>query len=154
MSEVSMTDQRSGAPARQNDGLRHKLELRLSVIEGSAVRVDDLSRRSGGASRETWSFRATSASRAPRKLILRRDPPSEPRLDQMKREAIAIAAAGRHGVPGPGLVDWSSPSEVLDSPYLTVTFVEGETIARRILRDPEFGRRAKCWRQISDERSR
>jgi aminoglycoside phosphotransferase (APT) family kinase protein len=56
----------------------------------------------------------------------------------MAREAAAIAAAGHAGVTVPRLVDSSTNPAVLGAPYLITEHVDGETIARRLLRDPQY----------------
>jgi aminoglycoside phosphotransferase (APT) family kinase protein len=43
------------------------------------VTIEDLTRLSGGASRETWSFDAVGAGGSRTELVLRRDPPGFPR---------------------------------------------------------------------------
>lgn len=118
--------------------LAKRVESRLSTIGFVDAAITGLERLSGGASRQTWAFEMTSARQPPRKLILRRDPLGEPRPEQMALEARAIALAGQHGVPVPKIVDSSSDSSVLGSPYLIMSHVAGETIARRILRDDAY----------------
>ena len=100
---------------------------------GASVAIDALQRLSGGASRETWSFTAGG-----RDLILRRDPPGRPGLDgSMHTEADAMRACGRAGLLVPDvLVD--DDGRVLGTAGLVMARVEGETLARRILRDDEF----------------
>jgi aminoglycoside phosphotransferase (APT) family kinase protein len=92
-----------------------------------ATRVDGLRRLSGGASRETWSFTADG-----RALILRRDPPGALRKG-MTMEAALLPAAAAAGVPVPEVVasgdDW-----------IVMEHVDGETIARKILRDDEYAK--------------
>jgi aminoglycoside phosphotransferase (APT) family kinase protein len=105
------------------------LARRLSTVFGSEVTIDGLTRLTGGASRETWSFEADS-----RKLVLRRDPPGMDRPGGMAREAAAIAAAARMTVPVPRLVD----AGVLETPYLITEYVAGETIARKLLREDRY----------------
>lgn len=97
------------------------------------VDVEDLQRLSGGASRETWSFRA-----AGRDLILRRDPPGRPGIDgSMRVEADAMRACARAGLAVPEvLVD--DDGSTLGTAGLVMGRVEGETLARKILRDDEF----------------
>jgi aminoglycoside phosphotransferase (APT) family kinase protein len=56
----------------------------------------------------------------------------------MAREAAAIAVAGRAGVAVPQLVDSGIDPAVLGAPYLISEHVDGETIARRLLRDPQY----------------
>lgn len=112
--------------------------VRLGSLGWGAGPVEGLERLSGGASRQTWSFRAIDPTGRRVRLILRRDPPSEPRPQKMALEARAIQLAGTHGVPVPELVDSSSDASVLGSPYLLMSHVDGETIARRILREPQY----------------
>ena len=88
--------------------------------------VTDVERMLGGASRETWALR-----RDGRALVLRRDPPGAPRGGGMAREAAVIQAARMAGVPAPEVIA-SGPD------YLVMQRLEGETIARRILRDDTF----------------
>jgi aminoglycoside phosphotransferase (APT) family kinase protein len=73
----------------------------------------------GGASRDTWAFEDGE-----RPLIYRRGA-------GVGREAVAIQAATRAGVPEPQVIAFSKDWAVLER-------VEGETIARRILRDEQF----------------
>ncbi|WP_185995897.1 phosphotransferase family protein [Nocardioides campestrisoli] len=115
-----------------------RLEDRLDALLGVGHRVTGLRRVSGGASRQTWALTVRSADGEEQGLVLRRDPPTEPRPEEMAREAIALRAARRHGVPGPDLVDAGTDTDVLGAPYLLMTFVPGETIARKILRDDRY----------------
>lgn len=119
-------------------GLAELLARRLSVVFGSAVEVTELCRLTGGASRETWSFTATPAAGPSRRLVLRRDPPGLPEPDGMAREAAVLTAASRAGVPVPELVDHGADPATVGAPYLISRHVEGETIARRLLRDPQY----------------
>lgn len=108
--------------------------------------MSDLRRLSGGASRETWSFVLDGT----RRLILRRDPPKAPKSG-MTREAALFRAAAAAGVPVPDLVDASDDPEVLGSAFLVMVHVDGETIPRKILRDPEFAEaRPKLARQCGE----
>lgn len=100
------------------------------------VEVCELERLSGGASRETWSLVATLPSGQRRRLVLRRDPAGEPRPEVVVREAGALAVAAIRGVPEPELIAWSSTPDELGAAYILMDHVPGETIARRILRDP------------------
>jgi aminoglycoside phosphotransferase (APT) family kinase protein len=109
------------------------LARRLSVVFGCEVTIDRLTRLTGGASRETWSFEADS-----RHLVLRRDPPGMDRPEGMAREAAAITAAARLAVPVPRLVDAGSDPAVLGTPYLITEYVAGETIARKLLREDQY----------------
>lgn len=111
---------------------------RLATLLGGPVRVSGLRRLTGGASRETWSFEAAPERGPARRLVLRRDPPGAARDGRMAREAAAVPAAGRAGVPVAALVDHGTDDAVVGSPYLISEHVEGETIARRLLRDDRY----------------
>jgi aminoglycoside phosphotransferase (APT) family kinase protein len=109
-----------------------ELEKQLAVRLGADV--EGLHRLTGGASRETWSFTAGGE-----RLILRRDPPSgEHRPAGMALEALSIAAAERAGVPVPHLVDHGTDPAIVGAPFLITRHVDGETIARRLLRDERY----------------
>jgi aminoglycoside phosphotransferase (APT) family kinase protein len=106
-------------------------------LVGSAC-VEDLTRLSGGASKETWSFDAVGDDGTRTGLILRRDPagrPGEP--GALDREAAAISLAYGAGLPVPEMLI-CSPGRSLGTPGMVMRRVEGETIARRILRDERF----------------
>lgn len=95
--------------------------------------VHDLERLSGGASRETWAFRAGE-----RQLILRRDPPGRAGdFGSMALEAAAIRAAAAAGLSVPEVVAVDG-GERLGTAGLVMSRVEGETVARRILREESF----------------
>ncbi|MEY3691675.1 MAG: hypothetical protein RJB57_1331, partial [Actinomycetota bacterium] len=99
------------------------------VLDGA--QVGSLVRLSGGASRETWSFTADG-----RALVLQRQRDGAAR--GMGSEAEVLRAARAGGVPVPELVVDGSASTALGNPFLVVAAVEGETIARKILRDDRF----------------
>ena len=102
-------------------------------------RIEGLSRLTGGASRETWSFDAVDpTSGARQELILRRDPPGAPR-GQMELEARLLRAAASAGVPVPTVrAAGAAGSNRMDTSYMVMDRIAGETIARRILRDPQY----------------
>lgn len=104
--------------------LNDELEVRLGG------EVEGLRRLSGGASRETWSFDLRRADGSVEALILRRDPPGAVKAG-MRQEAALLAAADAAGVPVPRVLDADDTSIVMER-------IDGETIPRRILRDPEY----------------
>ncbi len=104
---------------------------------GTAVEVTDLRRLSGGASRETWSFDATRPDGVVLPLILRRDPPGATKAG-MRLEAALLSAAGAAGVVVPGVITATDDPQVLGSSFLIMDRIEGETIARKLLRDDEY----------------
>ena len=124
------------------DGLAAALTAVLRDATGDATVVATApARLSGGASRETWAFDTTSEGGATEELILRRDPPGATRvgLGGMGMEARLLAAARRAGVPVPRLIVASDDHDPLGAPFIIMERVSGETIPRRILRDPAYG---------------
>jgi aminoglycoside phosphotransferase (APT) family kinase protein len=111
--------------------LREALAAAAAGHYGHPVEIDGPRPLLGGSSRELWSFDAlVGAERHP--LVLRRDPPGVEDPAAQEREAQALAAAGRHGVPVPALL-WRQ-----DGGGMVMQRLEGEAIARRILRDERF----------------
>ena len=108
---------------------------RLASVLG-ADRIDGLRQLSGGASRETWSFVAVVGSGIHRSLILQRQRAGSER--DIAVEAAAVRAAGADGVPVAEIVASSTDPDALGAPFMILTEVPGETIARRILRDERF----------------
>ncbi|HEY0399095.1 MAG TPA: phosphotransferase, partial [Acidimicrobiia bacterium] len=95
--------------------------------------VDGLERLSGGASRETWAFTADG-----RELILRRDPPGRAAdFGSMGLEAAAIRAASAAGLAVPEVLVVDDGGR-LGTAGMVMARVDGETVARRILREPGF----------------
>ncbi|MFM8531682.1 MAG: phosphotransferase family protein [Ilumatobacteraceae bacterium] len=98
--------------------------------------VENLARLSGGASRETWRLEA-----AGRPFILQRQREGDVR--DMSVEARVLRAAHSAGVPVADLVASGSPADGgaaadIGGAFMLLAFVEGVTIARKILRDDDF----------------
>ncbi len=126
------------------------LSAALEHYFGEPVTVAGLGLLSGGASRETWAFAATKAEGTPQRLILKRDPPLSGAADPVgsafgvdrATEFAVLQAASAAGVPSPaGLFATDANSEI--GAGMVMAHVEGETIARRILRDDRFGQARK-----------
>ena len=109
------------------DDARARLAEQLSAAMGG-VRIADLRRLSGGASRETWTF-AVDGER----LVLQRT--REGGLRRLDVEVAVLRAAAAAGVPVPEVIVDGSRSDALERPFMVVREVPGETIARKILRD-------------------
>jgi aminoglycoside phosphotransferase (APT) family kinase protein len=105
-------------------------------VEGP-VEVGGLRRYSGGASRETWAVDATDGHGALHELVLRRDPAAQSSAENRATEFALLAAAGAGGVPVPRVRALLAADDGLGAGFL-MDRVEGETIARRILRDAEY----------------
>jgi len=100
------------------------------------VEVRDLSRISGGASRQTYRFRLTwteGGARRERRLILRRDPPAS--LIDTERRVEFAAYSAFHGseVPVPEMIWLEEGTEVLDQPFSVAEEITGFEAAPALL---------------------
>jgi len=118
-------------------------------------RVETITRLSGGASQETWSFNALIDG-ASEPLILRRSPGGGARVTEgssavaLETEAIVIEASRAEGVAAPRVRYVLKPEDGFGQGYV-MDRLPGETIARKILRDPEFDAiRPKLARQCGE----
>jgi aminoglycoside phosphotransferase (APT) family kinase protein len=108
-------------------------------IEDGGGEIRDLQRLSGGASQETWTFRLVGAN-VEKLLVLRRGPEGARQIDDrpgLEAEAALMEAAGRAGVPSPHVRMVLQPRHRLGRGFI-MDYVPGETIARKLLRDPIF----------------
>ncbi|HEY1631826.1 MAG TPA: phosphotransferase family protein [Rhizomicrobium sp.] len=125
------------------------LQTALSKEGFSAITA--MTRLSGGASQETWSFDAGTE-----KLILRRSPGGGGRVTEgasavaLETEAVVIEAARAAGVKAPRVRYVLKPEDGAGHGYV-MERLEGETIARKILRDAAFDPvRPKLARQCGE----
>src|SRR4029453_9879851 len=110
------------------DELRPVLRAAAEEHYGRPVEIDGPRPLLGGPARGLWALDArVPPARHP--LVLRRDPPGVEDPAARAREAEALAAASRHGVPVP------VRRGVQDGGGMVMQRLEGEAIARRILRD-------------------
>ena len=116
------------------------------------VTIEGLTRLSGGASRETWSFDAVGTGGSRTDLVLRRDPPGRPsEPGAMSREARVIGQARAAGLAVPEVLLSTEEPSLCDTAGLVMRRVAGETIARRILRDDAYRPARKVLvRQIAE----
>jgi len=105
-----------------------------------SVRIDNLRLLTGGASRQTWSFDAVIEHADGRTdtlaLVSRADPRKGPNVMSRETEYRVLEAAGAAGVPVPRVHLMGDDS--MGVPFFLMDRVEGETIARRILRDDAY----------------
>ena len=105
----------------------------VMTTAGFAGGVSGLERLTGGASRETWKFAVAGEP-----FILQRQRTGSPR--DMHVEVAVLEAAHSTGVPVAEVVTSSRgmAANPLGEPFMVMRAVEGETIARKILRNDEF----------------
>jgi aminoglycoside phosphotransferase (APT) family kinase protein len=132
------------------------LSRALTKVFPGLERLDAAARLSGGASQETWSFDAvTKAGVEP--LILRRSPGGIPRVlgenatsVPLETEAAVIEAARKAGAAAPRVRYVLREEDEVGQGYV-MDRLEGETIARKILRDAAFDAvRPKLARQCGE----
>jgi aminoglycoside phosphotransferase (APT) family kinase protein len=99
----------------------------LSSVLGASI--TDLTRLSGGASRETWRFAADE-----RPLVVQLQRSGD--IRDMMVEAAVVEAAGVAGVPVPEMV--ASGRREDGGAFMVVEAIDGETIARKIQRDDDY----------------
>ena len=113
--------------------------------------LEALRRLSGGASQESWTFICGGAA-----YVLRRNPGGHGGSGNAlpkKSEAAIITAAANAGIAVPRVCYICTDDDGLGEAYV-MDFIEGETIARKILRDPEFetvrpGLAAQCGTMLA-----
>jgi aminoglycoside phosphotransferase (APT) family kinase protein len=114
-------------------------KLAPTLVAGGKV-VEAVSRLSGGASQETWAFDVRDHDNRAHRLILRRCPHDGPRNQEaigLATEAALIRSAHNCGVLVPHVVHVCQPDDGLGEAFI-MGFIEGETLARKILRDKAF----------------
>lgn len=123
------------------------LEPRLAAYiagrmpEAADVAVADLTRISGGASRETYRFRLswTEAGEArERKLILRRDPPASLIDTERRIEFEAYRAFRGSAVPVPEMLWLEEADEALDHPFFIAEEIAGFQASPQLLFAPPY----------------
>src|SRR5262249_38564861 len=127
------------------------LEAAVTRAMKDVASIANLKRLSGGASQETWSFDGNGAN-GMQGFILRRAPggkvvPRTATAVPLATEAKIIRLAAAAGVPVPPVPSSLEEDDKLGPGYV-MGRIEGETIARKILRDAEFAEaRPKLARQ-------
>lgn len=124
------------------DDIAERLAIFLErTLDREGLEVRALRRLSGGASRETWSFELLDALHGGGEaMVLQRVRPGAGlgASFSLEGEAGLLRAAAAAGVPVAGVIAASDDVAVIGAPFLVLGWADGETIARRILRDEEF----------------
>ena len=128
--------------AKQSD-IAAKLREAVSRLLGPPGDISELNRLTAGATKATWSFKAQIGSSI-LPLILQLSNGSSRRGDDAtlplvagSNDAALMMAAAHAGVPAPPVRAVLSEACGLGEGYI-MDYVAGETIARRILREPHF----------------
>jgi aminoglycoside phosphotransferase (APT) family kinase protein len=130
--------------SNETEQVRAALAVAAGRHFGGAATIEGLSRESGGASRQTWSFDAV-VNGARQELILRRDPPitgvkgereKSASLDRATEFAV-LRAAWQAGVRAPEVLFELAPEDGLGEAYV-MRRIGGTAIARKLLRDPPY----------------
>ena len=122
---------------------RDALFAALQRSEDDVQSMGELTRLSGGASQETWAFTLFCEAAGPKAYILRRAPGGTAQSGGIGTgiglpvEAQIIEAARAAGVAAPAVIYVLKPEDGAGTGYVMAR-VEGETLARRILRDTAF----------------
>lgn len=121
--------------------IAHGLDLIAPRIGGPGARATAIRRLSGGASQEIWSFDIESEAGSAG-YILRRAPggvahTASAQAIGMGTESAVIRAAGAAGAPAPKVAHVCDEADGLGAAYV-MERLNGETIARKILRDATF----------------
>jgi aminoglycoside phosphotransferase (APT) family kinase protein len=122
--------------------IEQKLFRCVASFDAAATGVTVATKLSGGASQETWSFDIVH-SNGYVGAILRRSPngygAAPTRAAGLDAEARLMQLAYDAGLPSPKVMHVLRPADDLGTGFI-MTRVEGETIARKILRDEAFAR--------------
>jgi aminoglycoside phosphotransferase (APT) family kinase protein len=118
-----------------------QLESFLAEATGSRVRVTAARQLTGGASRDTWAIEvevATGAEAGKQSLVLRRDMGGNIQDEALTREQEfrMLQAAYAAGVLVPRPRWLCIDQEVLGVPFFIMDRLQGESVGRRIVRDP------------------
>lgn len=118
------------------------LEAALGEVLGpelGEVRIVDLQRLTAGANRETWRFDAVDTVETRHELILQRDREGLERMaGGCAGEAEVIMCAAAHGVAVAEIIVSARPPNPLSRSFTISRRIPGETLGRRILRDPQW----------------
>jgi aminoglycoside phosphotransferase (APT) family kinase protein len=131
-----------------SDALATALQAYLRDKLGAAdMSVHDLARIPGGASRETYRFRARYGG-TERKLILRRDPPASLIETERSTEYRAYQAFHKLGLPVPEPIALELDGAVLERPFFIMAEIENAQVGSILAPDPYGAHRDRIGRQF------
>lgn len=116
--------------------------LKAQLAGSPDVRVANVRRIPGGASRETWSFDASwsqNGSSVSEGFIIRRDPDASVLETERDLEFQVMEVAHRNGVPVPKMRWLERGAEWLERPFFVMERIDGcEASPSKVLMDPQF----------------
>jgi aminoglycoside phosphotransferase (APT) family kinase protein len=135
-----------------SDDLALRLEKYLTKkLDAPGLQVTDLARIPGGASRETYRFRArygTGKNEVARALILRRDPPASLIETDRTTEFRAYQAFHRLGLPVPEPIALELDGAALERPFFVMEEITGCEVASILNPDPYGAHREAIGKQF------
>lgn len=143
---------RIGVGVPEADDVAATIASRLADRRGTSLSVESARLLPAGASRATYAAGLVEGSGQVEPIIIRAVPAA---TDDggLRAEAQVLRAAADAGVPVPEILDagFDEDGNVLGFPYLAMTFIDGESIPRRILRnDSHAGARARFVAQCGE----
>ena len=125
-----------------------EIQKRLSGFIGeqggfTSVGIENLKPMAGGASRQILSFDAVlekDGKTIRRGMVLRRDLAGHKIETRRHDEFMVLRAAHQEGVPVPEVLWLCEDPAVLGSDFFIMERIEGESFARRLLRDEAYAR--------------
>jgi aminoglycoside phosphotransferase (APT) family kinase protein len=136
--------------------MRLRLEAFLTQQVGAPVTLTAARRLTGGASRDTWVIDIEAAGR-PEALVLRRDLGGEiqPEALSRRQEFELLGAAYGAGVLVPRPRWLCDDPAILGTPFFVMDRLEGESVGRRIVREPAFAEARRLLpRQMGEQLAR
>jgi aminoglycoside phosphotransferase (APT) family kinase protein len=134
------------------ESISPRLQTYLAAKLGAAdLQIENLSRIYGGASRETYRFRARYTENGilrERALILRRDPPASLIETDRSTEFRACQAFHRLGLPVPEPIALETDGGALERPFFIMEEIENCAVASILARDPYGVQREKIGEQF------
>ncbi len=135
--------------------LTEALEAFISRRSGGAAAVSNVERLAGGASCSIYGFVAGWDGGEPRRLVLRVEAPGKEIGSNLASEFELLGAAKRAGVTVPSVFWYGDVEEGLGGRFFIMERIEGEALARRLLRDDRYQKaRAALPAQLARELAR
>src|SRR5438270_9771046 len=139
---------------------QNRLEHFLSEVTGGTARILAARQLTGGASRESWAIDVEiegGPEAGKHALVLRRDMGGTIQQEALSREQEfhMLTAAWQAGVLVPRPRWLCTDPAVLDVPFFLMDRLEGESIGRRIVREPGLAEARRLLpRQVGEQAAR